>query len=250
MIKSILNSKQGRINVLAIIIFLSLLVLLGVIATAENSEEPIEDTSEDTNDVSSEEPPEEPQEDTQTSEPVEENSEDLGDTSDSEEPPEEPQEENSETPEPVEEETPEENPEEIANETSSEETIITSTTSESVESNETFVSEENNSGEGDFVEEELVQEPNLEVSLSYPEKITRGEIFEVEAVIVNLGGTAKNVFAEWIFSEGFEITSGNLIEECGDLKKGEVCSFEIFVKTELSSLLGENKIKLNLNYQK
>ncbi|MFH1917606.1 MAG: NEW3 domain-containing protein [Nanoarchaeota archaeon] len=101
--------------------------------------------------------------------------------------------------------------------------------------------------------EELTPEPELpeiDIQLSYPNKITRGEEIELRAIITNTGNQTKtNILAELQLPPGFEIISGNKITNCGNLDNGETCEFSISVKSSVSTPLGNNEIKIKGNYK-
>ncbi len=124
------------------------------------------------------------------------------------------------------------------NETSSEDLIINETLE-----NETIIPNETN---------ETSQEPvitNFDINLIYPQKITRGEIINVKASATNLGSTARNVVLIWKLPDDFETISGYLKEFCGTLELNDVCSSEISLKTNFSTPLGLNEIKVVVSYE-
>jgi len=91
---------------------------------------------------------------------------------------------------------------------------------------------------------------NLEIKLNYPEKITRGEIITAIATVTNIGSsTAKNVVVGWKMPDGFEIVSENEKEFCGVLGPSDACITEISIKTDISTVLGSNEIKVVVNYE-
>ena len=92
--------------------------------------------------------------------------------------------------------------------------------------------------------------PQIDILISYPFKITRGEVTEIKVIITNFGAKAKNVFVNWFLPQDFEIISGNLIENCGNLNAGETCVSIINIQTSSSTLLGKNQIKVTTSYEK
>lgn len=91
---------------------------------------------------------------------------------------------------------------------------------------------------------------NLEIKLDYPEKITRGEVITAKASIINLdSSTAENVVLNWNIPEGFEIVSGNEKEFCGSIGPNNTCEAKIDLKTDVSTVLGLNEIKVVVNYE-
>jgi len=127
---------------------------------------------------------------------------------------------------------------ETSNETYSDDLIINETLE-----NETIIPNETN---------ETSQEPvitNFDINLIYPQKITRGEIISVEASITNTGSSARNVVIIWKLPDNFETISGYLKEFCGTLELNDVCSSEIRLKTNVSTPLGLNEIKVVVSYE-
>ena len=93
------------------------------------------------------------------------------------------------------------------------------------------------------------QIPNIEIEISSPEKITRGEVIEVKANIINIGKTeAKNVVVEWQLPKGFEIISENKKEKINTISPNNSHISEIQVQTSLTTSLGDNEIKISLTY--
>ena len=93
-------------------------------------------------------------------------------------------------------------------------------------------------------------EPNseLNVEILYPEKIIRGEVIDVKAVITNSLNKVKNVKVDWTLPDGFSIVSGDQ-EICKDLNAKETCELNIKVETSLSTSLGKGEIKAVVNYE-
>lgn len=91
---------------------------------------------------------------------------------------------------------------------------------------------------------------NLDIILEYPQKITRGESLTARASVTNSGSSSvKNVVMMWKLTNGFEVVSGNLEERCGDLEVKNTCISEVELKTNLSTTLGINDIKIVVNYE-
>jgi hypothetical protein len=96
-----------------------------------------------------------------------------------------------------------------------------------------------------------VEGSKFDINFDYPQKITRGEEFNVKSYVNNIGSSkAKNVVLNWQLPNGFEIVSGNLVENCGDLEPNNACVSEITLKTETSANRGLNDIKIVVNYEK
>jgi len=111
-----------------------------------------------------------------------------------------------------------------------------------------IVVEENETSEtpitGDVISE-IPAELNLEIF--HQDKIIRGEILEIKAIITNPGSKVKNVEVIWILPEGFELISKNQ-ESCENLNTGESCELIIRVQTSLSTSLGKGEIKVIVSY--
>jgi len=91
---------------------------------------------------------------------------------------------------------------------------------------------------------------NFEIELNYPQRTTRGEIIPVKARATNTGSsTAKNVVLELKVPEGFVIVSGNQNELCGDIEQNSSCDSQISLKTDVSTVLGLNEIKVVVSYE-
>ncbi|MFW9852799.1 MAG: helix-turn-helix domain-containing protein [Candidatus Thorarchaeota archaeon] len=91
---------------------------------------------------------------------------------------------------------------------------------------------------------------NLEIKLDYPKKITRGKVITAKASLVNNDfSTARNVIIIWKLPDGFKIVSGNENEFCGILEPNDACFSEISLKTDVSTVLGMNEIKVVASYE-
>jgi len=271
MIKEIINKKEkkGYFKKISIITFLILLLCIGIIAaqtidTNESSEGDVNSPSEGLNDengdgsgyingVSSEENPNEPE---------------IGE---GEEPPQEPEqpEQPQEPEEPASEEpTLPEQPETPGNEDN--ETNFTTPDNppnfpgnENNTGNETNEPINNDSITGGVIipvnpqpkpkpKEPPIQEPKLIAELFYPEKIIRGQDFEMKAIIKNIGeGSAQNVRISWEIPDGFIFVSGSTspITNCGTMNPEDECISEITLQTSFSTTLGINEIKVLGNYE-
>ncbi len=114
-------------------------------------------------------------------------------------------------------------------------------------SNETKKSEVNTSITTKEVN--TTEAPDLDVQLSYPSKITRGESVELKAIIINSGARAGNVAAHWILPDTLKIFSGNQTEDCGNLDMKEFCISKIRIQTLSTTSLGKNQIKIVVGYE-
>ncbi|MFH1473361.1 MAG: helix-turn-helix domain-containing protein [Candidatus Aenigmatarchaeota archaeon] len=92
-------------------------------------------------------------------------------------------------------------------------------------------------------------EPILDVKLLYPQKIIRGESLDIRADLENSGYLAKNVVLNWLLPAGFNMVSGNMSENCGDLDTGGSCYSEISVMTNLTTGIGLNEIRVVVDYE-
>jgi len=137
----------------------------------------------------------------------------------------------------------------VSNETSNETSQENFTFNETSGQNET-VETVDTINETDEVSQEIPLEPIFVVNFVYPVKITRGEIITVIASVKNTGSLAKDVALEWILPDGFEMNSGNMREFCGDLDNDVSCDSEISLKTDVSTILGLNEIKIVVDYEK
>jgi hypothetical protein len=81
-------------------------------------------------------------------------------------------------------------------------------------------------------------------------RITRGEIAVLSAHVLNTGPLAKHVYFDWMLPSEFELVSGNLRKECGNLKTDASCYSEIGVMINPSTEIGLNEVKVVVNYEK
>jgi len=136
---------------------------------------------------------------------------------------------------------------ETINETSSlEENLLEE--NESIPPDEPVIPEEN--VEEDVTPEISVPLPEFDVEFSYLNKVTRGGDLEIDAVISNIEIPAKNVIVTWILPDDLELSSGDLIRECGNMQPPDKCELSIKIRIPDSMPLGINKIKLNVDYGK
>ena len=119
--------------------------------------------------------------------------------------------------------------------------------------NETNVTEpEEKTSPPEEPEEETLPEtpegPVLEVSLDIPERADRNQEFQVSATVSNTGGQdASDVELEWVLPEGFLITQGSGTKTC-NIPSSAACSSTLTVAASLSSMLGEQDIKILVRY--
>lgn len=90
--------------------------------------------------------------------------------------------------------------------------------------------------------------PIVDISLNSPQKLTRGESFEVEVNIKNSGsGAAKIVDVNLQLPKGIEIDSRN--GECDILDPNSTCTITFSLRSSLSTSLGKNYLKVVVNYE-
>jgi len=95
-----------------------------------------------------------------------------------------------------------------------------------------------------------VTQPILNVELNLPEKVTRGEIFNISTTVTNDGTVdVKNVVLNWNIPEKFEIVSGSSTKDCGTIPVGLFCSAELTIATSVDTKLGNNLIKTVVSYE-
>lgn len=91
-----------------------------------------------------------------------------------------------------------------------------------------------------------IEKPKLDIQISSPSKITRGENILLLVNITNIGNVeAKRVFLEFSLPEGFEEIKEEII---GTISPGEFVTKEIEFQTDISNQLGINEIKIFINY--
>ncbi len=91
-------------------------------------------------------------------------------------------------------------------------------------------------------------EPALEVTLQLPERANRNEPFLISAEIANTGDTdVLNAEVEWVLPERFSILEGSGSHYC-DIPSYAACLSELTVFASLSSMLGEQEIKVLVRY--
>ena len=152
---------------------------------------------------------------------------------------------------------------ETSYETSSEEnqTLETNFTNETEEilQNETNITEdlnetaqnvtENITSASEVSNETEIISKNIKIELDYPKKIVRGGTVAVKATVSNLDVlTASNVVLLWNIPTGFQII-GDERYFCGTIEPNASCVSEITLKTDVSTSLGVNNIKVLVNYE-
>lgn len=95
----------------------------------------------------------------------------------------------------------------------------------------------------------IPEPPVLEIRIDSPERITRGEKFQATGRVISRGLLpVRDVELVWRLPEGFEIVSGDLVRECGDIGKDEECVSVIGVSTDLSALTGDEELEVYAYY--
>jgi hypothetical protein len=90
--------------------------------------------------------------------------------------------------------------------------------------------------------------PKIDLSLSFKNKITRGESFNFSVFAKNVGNsTAKNLKIIVDLPKGF--STDNLMKDCGDLEVNSTCEFSFSIISNLEASLGVNEIKVRANYE-
>jgi hypothetical protein len=125
------------------------------------------------------------------------------------------------------------------------ETAIENSSNATVEINDSLIPVENlTPSENTSIE----SHPKMNITLDFPQRITRGEEFKVKAYATNIGSlTAKNVVINWQLPNSLEIVSDS--SNCTDLEPNSVCNSEITVKSNVSAELGVNDLKIVVNYE-
>lgn len=118
----------------------------------------------------------------------------------------------------------------------------------SVDFNDSLVPSENMTDNTTISNNMIGANPQLSVDLDYPQKITRGEEFDIKAFVTNGGSsTVSGVTTNWNLPTGFEINSES--NNCENLQPGGSCVDDISVITNLSTSLGRNDVKVVINYE-
>lgn len=102
--------------------------------------------------------------------------------------------------------------------------------------------------DNDETSSETSPEPEFNVSLGSG-RITRGETVALNAFVLNSNSLARGVYFDWVLPSEFEIVSGDLRKECGDLDTEDSCYSEIGVMIDPSTEIGLNEVKIVVNYE-
>jgi len=94
----------------------------------------------------------------------------------------------------------------------------------------------------------LPPQAKISLKLNAKEKITRGESFLLKVNVTNEGDAdAKNVKVTVELPSGFSTDEKEKV--CGVIKPNSSCELEFSVKSNLSTQLGENEIKVRVSYE-
>jgi uncharacterized membrane protein len=97
-------------------------------------------------------------------------------------------------------------------------------------------------------EEEPEEEGELIGSLEIPEKIIRGDSYQLVLILENIGlGEAKDIHITFSLPYGHEIYVHE--SECLSLLPGEVCEKKVLVTTSLDADLGKEKMEVYVSYE-
>jgi uncharacterized repeat protein (TIGR01451 family) len=136
-----------------------------------------------------------------------------------------------------------------ATQSSSSQTVETSTTLP--EANQTSTTLESTTTSLPAINETTTSTlPKVKISLKLnaKEKITRGESFLLKVNITNEGDAdAKNVKVTVELPNGFSTDEKE--KSCGVIEVNSTCELEFSVKSDLSTQLGENEIKVRVSYE-
>lgn len=115
--------------------------------------------------------------------------------------------------------------------------------------NESLDLETNESNQNETINEIILPKiPELNIQISYPDRITRGNNIEISTKITNFGnGIAKNIVVAWQLPSGFDIISKQ--DNCTNLEEGSYCTSSIIVNPSISTSLGKNQILVRVNYE-
>jgi uncharacterized repeat protein (TIGR01451 family) len=93
----------------------------------------------------------------------------------------------------------------------------------------------------------LPPQAKISLNLDAKKKITRGESFLLKVNVTNEGNAdAKNVKVTVELPNGFSTEEK---EDCDVIKANSSCELEFSVKSDLSTQLGENEIKVRVSYE-
>lgn len=93
---------------------------------------------------------------------------------------------------------------------------------------------------------ETVETKKVEIFLTEPQKITRGEEVVIKAEVKALSDV-KNLKISWQIPEGLEASEKE--KDCGNLEPNSSCISEILVKSSLLTELGKNEVKVLVSYE-
>ena len=89
----------------------------------------------------------------------------------------------------------------------------------------------------------------LDIELVAPQKITRGEVVSLQAVVRNIGDVnANDVVIRWSLPSYF-VSSDDLFKGCGTVTVGSYCEHNIEVVVTQPAKIGLNEIKVFVEYE-
>ncbi|MHA1829206.1 MAG: hypothetical protein ACTSX6_11240 [Candidatus Heimdallarchaeaceae archaeon] len=89
----------------------------------------------------------------------------------------------------------------------------------------------------------------LDIELVVPQKITRGEVVSLQAVVRNIGDVnANDVIIRWSLPSYF-VSSDDLFKGCGTVTVGSYCEHNIEVVVTQPAKIGLNEIKVFVEYE-
>jgi predicted transcriptional regulator len=95
------------------------------------------------------------------------------------------------------------------------------------------------------------QNPVLAVRIVSPDRIIRGEEFDISAVVTNSGrGEARNVQLSWEIPSGFEVVSGGAEASCGTINLDSECTISLTLSSSIATEIGRGELKVKVRYEK
>ena len=95
-----------------------------------------------------------------------------------------------------------------------------------------------------------IELPMLFLDIDSPERFTRNTTETVETIVTNSGlAPSYNTLLILELPEYFELVSGNLVIECGELSPGDQCKNKIEVNIPADTALSKEEIKVTVSYE-
>ncbi|MGC8812679.1 MAG: hypothetical protein ACP5O8_03810 [Candidatus Aenigmatarchaeota archaeon] len=95
-------------------------------------------------------------------------------------------------------------------------------------------------------ENQTVETKKVEIFLTEPQKITRGEQLALRAE-VKANSEVKNLKIFWQVPEGFEVSEKE--KDCGNLEANSYCVSQITLYSSFLTKLGENEVRVLVSYE-